>query len=637
MLARMVEAGDLPPLEERLPENPYVVPHRWLTPGKYGGNLRLNTPDTASGAHKEYMYGHSLLRWLNDGLDIGPGLVEAWESNEETSEWTFHFRRGLRWSDGEPWTTADIMYWWEDLVLNEEHPEIPPDDARSGKDTIATFSAPDDYTLVLTFDAPAPVLPERLAAWVNRGNGPTWMQPKHYLQQFHPKYNKKITSKHWYEEHDNKADFATNPDCPTMTGWRLASYQEGRGLVFERNPYYWCVGQDGAQLPYIDTITINAAADPEVRKLQVVEGEVDYVTGPFIGLGLADVSTIKQTQNRHHLEVLLWGSGSGTGTLFFFNYDYPDEKLRELIREPRFRQALSYAYNREEVRKVVYYNTGEITTGTTHPTAHEYQINDEGRRVYQRWRDSYARYDPDKAKAMLDELGLTDKDGDGMREMPDGSKLKITLDFPANADEASLQKNNILKKNWEAVGVATELNPVPPATFGEQWDAGRLMSYTTWEVSDTPLIYPAPVIPVPPAHWAPLHAQGFMLQTADPKKLEEQAGQDPWKRQPPWLLAEEGTPIDRLWKLYARARIEPDRMEQIRLLWEIYKIHIEEGPFFMGCVANTPQVMAVHEDLRNVPRRENLAAGGWVNAWTHPTPAVYDPEAFYWENPDQHR
>jgi peptide/nickel transport system substrate-binding protein len=128
-----------------------------------------------------------------------------------------------------------------------------------------------------------------------------------------------------------------------------------------------------------------------------------------------------------------------------------------------------------------------------------------------------------------------------------------------------------------------------------------------------------------------------MLQTADPKKLEEQAGQDPWKRQPPWLLAEEGTPIDRLWKLYARARIEPDRMEQIRLLWEIYKIHIEEGPFFMGCVANTPQVMAVHEDLRNVPRRENLAAGGWVNAWTHPTPAVYDPEAFYWENPDQHR
>ncbi|MGW5359233.1 ABC transporter substrate-binding protein [Actinopolymorpha pittospori] len=636
MLAARVKAGDLPALKQRLPGNPYVVPHRWLSPGKYGGNLLLNTPSTDDGSTKEFMYGHSPLRWLNDGLDIGPGLVESWEPNADTSEWTLHFRQGLKWSDGQPWTTADVMYWWEDLVLNKEHPEVPPDDVRSGTNSVAKLSAPDEHTLVLTFDAPAPILPERLAAWVKRGNGATWMQPKHYVAQFHPKYNKKITSEEWFNTHDDRADWARNPACPTMTGWRLTSYQEGRSLVFERNPYYWCVAPDGAQLPYIDTITVSAVTDPQVRKLQVTEGRVDYCHGPFVGIGLPDVSALKQATERSGIDVLLWNSGSGTGTLFFFNYDYPEEKMRTLIRNPKFRQALSHAYDRDEVRKSVYFNTGEKTTGTTHPSAYEYLVNDDGRQMYQHWRDSYLAYDPEKAKSMLDEIGVVDRDGDGLREMPDGSKLRITLDYAADADRTNIQKNDVIKKNWLAVGISTELNPVPPTTFGERWEAGQLMSYTTWEVSDTPLIYPAPVVPVPPAHWAPLHTQGFTLQTADPDKLRTQANVDPWKRQPPWLLAEEGTPIDRLWKLYARVRVETDRMKQVQLLWEIYKVHVEDGPFFMGCVAEAPQVTGVHRDLRNVPARENLVSGGWVNAWTHPTPAVYDPEAYYWSNPDQH-
>ncbi|MET9018442.1 ABC transporter substrate-binding protein [Actinopolymorpha sp. NPDC004070] len=635
-LAKRVRSGDLPPLAKRSPEQPYVVPHRWLSPGKYGGGLLLIGTSTEDGSNKEFMYGHSLLRWLNDGLDIGPGLVHSWEPNADSTEWTLHFRKGMRWSDGKPWTTADIMYWWQDLVLNKEHPEVPPDDVRSGTDTLAKFTAPDDHTLVLTFDAPAPVLPERLAAWVNRGNGATWMQPKHYVSQFHPKYNKAITSKSWFNTHDDKANWATNPDCPTMTGWRLATYREGRAVTFERNPYYWAVAPDGCQLPYLDTLTFTTVVDPQVRKLQVTEGKVDYCHGPFVGIGLPDVSSLKRSSKRSGMQVHLWNSGSGTGTLFFFNYDYPDAKLRTLIRNPKFRQALSYAYDREEVRKSVYFNTGEKTTGTTHPTAYEYLVNDTGRKTYARWRDSYLTYDPDKAKSMLDDLGVVDRDGDGKRELPDGSRLRITLDYPADTDRTNIVKNDVIKKNWRAIGIDTELNPVPPTTFGERWEAGRLMSYTTWEVSDTPLIYPAPVVPVPPAHWAPLHAQGFALQTADPGKLKAQAHEDPWKRQPPWLLAEPDTPIDRLWKLYRKGRVETDRMKQIRLLWEIYKVHIEEGPFLMGCVADAPQVTVVHKDLRNVPARESLAAGGWVNAWTHPTPAVYDPEAFYWTNPDQH-
>lgn len=637
MLKRMVENGDLPPLAQRLPERPYVVPHHWLEAGKYGGALLINTRATDDAANKEYMYGHSPLRWLNDGLDIGPGLVESWESNEDTSEWTLHFRKGLKWSDGHPWSTDDIMYWWTDLVLNKEHPEEPPDDLRSGKNTVADLTAPDSDTLVIRFDTPSPIMPLRLAAWTKRGNGPTWMQPKHYLKQFHPAYNDQITSDDWFQRHDEKANWGINPESPTMTGWRLKSYHEGRSLTFERNPYYWCIGKDGDQLPYIDSIVMTAVDDAEVNKLQVTHGKVDYVHGPFVQITLADVSSLKEATDTSGLETMLWNSGSGTASMFMLNYDYPDDEMRALIREPKFRQALSHAFNRDEAQKSVYYKTGTKSTGTTHPKAIEYEVNDHGRALYRKWRDAYVSYDPEKAKKLLDELDVVDRDHDGMRELPSGAKLKVLLQYPADASAEDLKLNNLRKRDWEAVGVSAQLDPGSPASWGDQWNAGKLMSYTTWEVSDTPLIYPAPVVPVPPAHWAPLHVQAFALQAANPKKLQEQADVSPWKRQPPWMLAPDGSTIDRLWKIYAKARVASDQLSQIHQLWKIYKIHIEEGPFFIGVIANQLQVIAVRHELHNVPRRANLTNGGWVNAWTHPTPAVYDPETFFWKDPDKHR
>jgi peptide/nickel transport system substrate-binding protein len=642
-LAARVKAGDLPPVEERLPESPYVIPHRWLATGNYGGRLRMIMAESYSSAIKEYMYGRSFLRFLNDGLDIGPGLVESWESNDDATEWVFHFRKGLKWSDGEPWTTADIMYWWDDMVNNDEYTGVdPPDDVRSGKGTVAKVEAPDETTLTLTFDAPAPITPERLAAWVNspaqEGSiGPLWMQPKHYMKQFHPTYNKEITKKDWYLDHDNKGDFGRNPDCPTMTGWTIKTYQDGRSALFERNPYYWCVDTEGNQLPYIDEVQFSVVVDDEVQKLQMSEGKVDYVHGGHHGLVLEDISGFKQSEDRTGVRVHLWDSGSGTGSIVFFNYDYPDKEMRELIRNPKFRQALSYAVNREDIRKSIYFATGEVTTGTLSPKGEMFTLNDEAKQNYVKWRDAYVKYDVEKAKSMLDELGVVDKDGDGKRELPSGAKLQISLDYPADATNEHIQKNNRYKRDWDAVGVATKLTPIAPEAFGETWGRGELMTTTAWEVGDcSPLIYPGWVVPVETGHWAPLHGQAFIMQTGDPKKLEQQADIDPWKRTPPWILPEEGDPIDRLWKLYAQARVEPDQMKRVALLWEIQKIHIEDGPFFYGVVANYPRIVLVRDGLRNVPTKENLALGGWVNPWILPSPAVYDPETYFWEKPDDH-
>jgi peptide/nickel transport system substrate-binding protein len=644
MLAEMVKAGDLPPIEERLPENPYVIPHKWVQPGKFGGQaLMISKPGTGGpidGSVKEFMYGYSLLRYLNDGLDIGPGLVESWESNEDASEWTLHFRKGLKWSDGEPWTTADIMFWWEDLVLNEDHSDVPPDEARSGKGTLAEFTAPDDTTLVMTFDAPAPLTADRLAMWVNGtvGNGPKWMAPRHYAEQFHPKYNPKAP-KDWAEqgkEFELKVDWSRNPDCPTMTGWKLKTLNEGRSVVYDRNPYYYAVMPNGDQLPYLDQLNFSMVQDPEVGKLQAQQGKLDYVQGQFSDITLADISTMKNSASTSQLDVILWDGGSGTSSMFFFNYDHKDEKFRELIREPKFRQALSLAVNRTEIQKALYFNTGELTTGTLSPKAIEYLVNDEGKTVYKQWRDSYVEHDPDAAKAMLDELGVVDKDGDGFREFPDGSKLTIRLDFPADTDDEHKSKNQYLVADWKAIGIKATQNPVAPEAFGDQWNAGELAAHSAWEVGDGPnhLVYPQWLVPLEPTRWAPLEGQMYNVRgTPDEKK---QLNLDPFKRTPPRMEPDPDGPIQKLWDLYDQSKIEPDEMGRHQLVWDMIKVHVSDGPFFMGVVANTPRVILAKKDMGNVPRKENLALGGFANPWIHPTPAVYDPEVYFWQKPEEH-
>ncbi|SDR83315.1 ABC transporter substrate-binding protein [Actinopolymorpha singaporensis] len=640
-LAAQVKAGSLPAVAERLPDSPYVVPHRWVTPGKYGGNLRMPTTDPAGASNKEYMYGHSLLRWLNDGRDVGPGLVQEWDSNADASEWTFHFRKGLRWSDGKPWSTADIMFWWEDMVLNKDHSEAPPDETKGADGELVKMSAPDPHTLVLRFTTPAPLTPFHLARWVNGNVGPAWMAPKHYLAEYHPRYNPKVGAD-WAAaggKFDRLRDYGTNPDCPTMNGWKVRSYREGRSAVWERNPYYWCVDTAGNQLPYLDTVTITAVQDVEVTKLQLQQGKLDHAHGPFLSLTLGDVSGLKQTQGRTGLEVLLWDGGSGTGSIFFFNYDYKDDKLRPLIREPKFRQALSYAFNRADARKAIYFNTGELTTGTYSPKAIDLQGSARARRAYAGWRDSYVRHDPKKAKAILDDLGVVDRDGDGLRELPDGGKLVVRLDYPAGTSPEHIHKNAMLERDWRAIGIAVKQNPVAPDAFSIRWQAGELMTTTAWENGGgihEILVEPQVLIPLAgfADWWAPLHANYHAIRnTPEAAKVKNT---DPYERKPPSVEPEKGGPIARLWELHDRAKVEPDALRRYRLVWEMVKIHVTDGPFFIGPVANTPVPILAHKDLRNVPRRENLALNGFAGPWSHPTPAVYDPETWHWTNPDRH-
>ncbi len=640
-----LSAAGLPAVKDRLPENPLVLPHLWVERGKYGGTINLSVVGSsgmaAASSTYEYFYGPSPTRWLNDGLDIGPGIADSWSSNHDASEWTIHFRKGLRWSDGHLFTVDDILFWYEDIAKPGHDAQTPPPDTLSSKGTPCVMTKVDDSTLRMTYDAPQPLVPDYLAAWV-KGNigktGPVWLYPKHYLKQFHPKYNKHVPA-NWDTVGglwEQKADWLRNRDCPTLTGFRCKSFDDNRGAVLERNPYYYVVTKEGDQLPYLDEISIAIYQDAQINKLNVQQGKVDYCHGPFNQIDLTDVSTLSRFKDKGGFELTLWDSGSGTGQMFFLNLDYPTKKYRDLFNDKRFRRAISYAYDRATANKTLYFQTGEITTGTMSPKAIEFHAKPDGPDMYKAWRDLAKEHSVAKAKALFAAIGLRDTNGDGYLEFPDGSTLTVDIPYAADASQTAQAADDQLVSDLKKAGLRMIRRPVPPQTFGDQWAAGQLMCRTNWDLGDGPnfLVYPQQMVPLDDSRWAPL--QGMWYAQSAIGKSATETHVDPWKRHPPRREPEPGSPITRLLAIYQQTKLEPDEIKRHELVWKMIKIHIDEGPFFMGSTANYPQVVTHNVHLRNVPQGKDLAQGGFVNPWVVPAPAVYDPECWYWDNPDQH-
>lgn len=641
LLTKAADAGTIPKLADRIAEEPYVIPHNWVQKGKYGGWLKMLISDTSADSWVgEWFYSHGMLRYLNDGQTIGPGLIAKWTSNADASDWSFTLRKGLTWSDGQPVTTADVLFWWNDMVNYSDYiAETPPDEARSGKGTLCKLTAADDLTFTMKFDAPAPLTADRMAMWTNGpgGNGPTWIVPAHFAKQFHPKYAKVPAS--WagvgglWRTH---VSVRVNPKCPTLLPFKLTKYNEGRSLTWERNPYAYEVTKEGDQLPYIDGITMSVVQDPQVGKVQITAGKIDISHGPQNGLILADVSTLTKNKAKADLDIFLWDGGAGAAGCVFVSLDYYEKPYRDLFRNPKFRQAMSLCINRAEAKKSVFFEQGELTTGTMSPKAIEYLINDTGKGAYASWRDSYVKYDPAAANALLDGLGLKDTNNDGYREFPDGSRLRLRSDRSATTTEDVKAKDNLLIRDLKAVGLELYINPVAPTSFSANWDTGKYMVRTDWGIGDGPnhLVYPQWVVPIESSRWSPLvgamyNARGRALYTTE-------LNVDPWKRHPPRVMPEKGGAIQKLWDLYDTTKVEPDFMKRTATVWEMIKVHVKDGPYTIGTLANIPELVVKKTDLKNVPNKSNLALGGFADPWIHPTPAVYDPQTYYWDHPDQH-
>lgn len=627
-LAELVAEGKLPPIEERLPKNPLI-----LTPvdgiGRYGGRMRQFSRDLGDYGFVLQQYGHSPLRYIDDALAIAPGTCETWETNADNTEWILHFREGLRWSDGELVSVDDILFWFEDMV---KHPDVSEqaDPMLQAGGKLCEMEKIDDLTLKMTFAVPAPFTYDRLAMRIKGAKpGPRWIAPKHYMSQFHPTYNPDATS---LEEFEQQIHWQKGTGCPTLGHWMVSVFEPASRRETVRNPYYYAVDPEGNQLPYIDGTDEVLIEDPEVQKLTILQGGADYVTRHLHRVTLSDLSTMLAGEANGNFKVYFRDGGDGTGRIFYWNQDNPDEKLRTLYRDPRFKRAMSHGLDRATIQKVVYFNTGLLTTGTMSPKAIEFNVNDEGKQIFEEWRTAYIEFDPDKANALLDEIGLLDADGDGYREFADGSKLELRVDLSATASPDGLKVLEIAQQTWKDIGLNIIINQLPQAEFEQFWNAGQGSIRTDWEVGDGPnfWVYPSWIVPNEPSRWAPLAGNRMAVQ-GTPKENEE-ADASPWDRLPPRFNDSEreliSEPVWRLQEIYLEAIVESDAMKRHQLAWEIARIHIDEGPFFIGCVANSPTLEFVSNKLMNVPTHSQLKTGGFTFPGIIPHPGVWDPETY---------
>ncbi len=477
MLQTMVAAGELPSVEERLPEEPRVIePVEEV--GQYGG-IRRSVYQGGLAARAEGILGNQIneplitLSRFDHATPI-PNIAKGWQWNEDTTEITFFLRKGMKWSDGQAFTADDFLFWWEDIQLNDELTPVKPAQFRIDGE-LGLLEKVDDYAIKWTFAKPFGYFIDLLSRWwyVNW----TYHAPKHYMKQFHPDYTpmeeieqamKEEGFGTWMDLFRSKLEFSQNPDIPVINPWIVQSGQDVAKQVLKRNPYYWKVDTEGNQLPYIDSWERTAVPNPEAILLKVLAGEVDFVYADHGVLTVADYPLIMERREEADYRLLgaVWPSDN-VGTVYL-NYSHQDPVLRELFLEKDFRIALSVAINRKEINKLVFKGTyfpSQVSYGAPGPPFYgdKSPFTD------------YIDYNAELANQLLDGIGLTKRDAKGYRLRPDGKELLLVNTFPVGPGSPAelAEVTEMYKQYWSDVGVRVVAKPVQVTLWEEQLNAGE--------------------------------------------------------------------------------------------------------------------------------------------------------------------
>ena len=363
---------DLPSLADRIPSEPLVVvPYDSV--GQYGGELNVLSNATEAGTSDFLSVRHvSLMRYSDDLQTIVPNVAKSWEWNDDFTQLTIKLRAGHKWSDGEPFTSADIVFYHDNLMLDTNIFETPKDYITVAGEPM-TIEAPDDTTVIFTLPAPKPGLVAHFATHYSQP-----FQPKHFLGQFHPDVNpdadayaQSLGFENGYDAilaYYGNSDWTDTPTpmlsrADIVDGLPKATYPtleshiyisdttEGRKLV--ANPYFFQVDPTGQQLPYISTQDEVYINDNEVRILKLVNGEVDYKSQ---SLQLASAPLLLENQESAGYTIHL--RPEITQSVFGFNVTHADEAKRAVFGDLSFREAMSVAINREELNELGFFGQG---------------------------------------------------------------------------------------------------------------------------------------------------------------------------------------------------------------------------------------------------------------------------------------
>jgi peptide/nickel transport system substrate-binding protein len=598
-LAQRVAQGKLPPLAERLPKEPLVV-KPYEQPGFYGGTWHMMVDNPDLGMYKMIAGYAPLTRWRADCQGLEPGIATSWEYNKDGTQLTLHLRHGVRWSDGVEYTSEDFAYWGQLCEGKKQRLTWPFWTVVDGKEP--TIETPDRYTIVMKFAGPNWFVPLQLATgfW----NSDDYNTPKHYLQQFDPNYNPQYKD---YSVFDKKNLSHFNPDRPTLWPWKLKAIEDGGfRMVFERNPYYYMVDTEGRQLPYIDNIVAEYVPNEQVRVLKILSGEVD---AQFRIVELRDIGMYMDGRKRGGYRVLRWLEASGGNSSILLNWSTPDAGLRELIRDIRFRKALSLAIDRDKCNQVAWRGLATPQQATVSREGWHFQ-SPEGKKVFDEWARSYAAYDLPGANRCLDEIGLTRRDGDGFRLRKDGSRLALMIDVSAQsqtgpeADEAL-----IIADGWRKLGIDVLIHTWPAAEYTLRQKLSKYETSFHGEAEMDLFTYPDWVFPTNDTYWH--GAVGKWYRTGG-KEGEAPTG----------IMVE-------LLDIYKDILKQKEINRAHELVLKAVRLHTKEGLLALGTAARLPSLVIVKDRFRNVPEEAHI-----LGPWAVSGPASSYPESFFFAPKD---
>lgn len=604
MLAEMVAAGDLPPVEERLPANPRVLPVVEEI-GQYGGTWRRAYNGISDRWGSTKLLEERIVEFMptEDGnIIIVPNWVDEYEMSPDAREFSFHIREGLKWSDGVPVTTEDVKFWYDDIFNNTLFREEP-------HQFLTTNGVPlvveiiDDFSFVVKFQDPYPLFPLIMA---KEGSGSpglsreNFLQPAHYLKDYHPNYVSEeelaeIAAEYgvdtWQDLWDSSGPIQSwwlNPDLPVISAWMIEQPAPGERTVMVRNPYYFQVDAEGNQLPYIDNITHDLFEDPETLNLWVVQGQIDMQARHIDALG--NYTLLKENEANGNYHMVTWLNAS---TLSLYpNLNTPDPVLAELFNNANFRQALSVAIDREEIVDIITNGLSEPRQAS--PVSGSPNFDAE-------FETKWTEYDLDAANALLDEMGMTERDADGFRIRPDGETLQLII----TTDHDDISDLELVKAYWEEVGIKTVINKVERSFYEELVATGDI-EIGVWGFDRSSVVAADPrrfIGSLADGPWAPLYGKWF--DTGGAQGIEPPADH----------------PIRNVWDAWENAQTAGTLEEANQYVQEMINIH-KENVWVIGLYGEDPKIYIVSNNMHNVPE-------GLINDDSLREPGLAQPAQFF--------
>jgi peptide/nickel transport system substrate-binding protein len=529
MLAALVAAGSLPPVDERLPMNPLVMEGAEGI-GNYGGTWRR-----AFNGVSDYWGPTKIVdrcwAWFDQALTLHPRLLESWSVSDDGTTWTLKLREGLLWSDGQAeHTTDDLAFWYEHELQNTKLTPTPGTPWRDPDNTLVKFDAPDKYTAVFTYGKPKPFFIYNNTRG-GTGGGPTIVPrqivPSHYMREFHEdttsdkaKLEAAVTDGGFADWQSYYMQFARNWEVnlerPTVGAYRSVSPVSTELYEIERNPYFFAVDSEGQQLPYIDRVTHRLFENPEVKNLWVTNGEIDFQNRH---MSIGDIALFKSGEAQGEYTTVMGINASHVAMQL--NLTTKNELLAEFFNQRDARIAISHAINRDQVNELVFNGLLKPRQYSPLPMSPQY---------YEKAANAYIEYDPDLANKLLDDLGYA-RGADGIRLLSDGATpISFIVEGTDQAGTPTEDAALLVAKDLEAIGVKMTYKYVERALYTEHYTANDIEA--AWWGGDRTVL---PLVPEaiifrgvqPDRPWCP--AWGFAYtDPTDPNAVEPPA--DHWIR-----------------------------------------------------------------------------------------------------------